>query len=309
MTTVIAIIGALAVASIPLMLGWRRTSGEAQMVSAMGLKQPEKRFNPEKWALRTGTGLTFNQIALGVLLWVAGGFIAGTPLGIFSSVLFAAAGGLLYVGVLVGKRQDIRLNQARDILRALGVMETLLSQGRPLLQAVEEAASAVGPDGQRVLQDLVVRMRAAPADRTADAVRDWTQDWSNPAVNVVGTAILSALEARIEIGPLIASLRKTLSGVVNVLSSARAKAKGIEWQARFLTLWPPGILAFMGLTSPFMGLIYSESPGYLLPVMIGAGLSYILSMRKLSELSIEASMGLQGGAYMEISLDRMGRVL
>ena len=50
MTTVIAIIGALAVASIPLMLGWRRTSGEAQMVSAMGLKQPEKRFNPEKWA-------------------------------------------------------------------------------------------------------------------------------------------------------------------------------------------------------------------------------------------------------------------
>ena len=309
MTTLLALIGALALAAIPLSLGWRRTAGEAQMAQALGLQPKPQGFDPDKFALQTGTGLSFHQLLLGFLAWTAGGFVAGLPLGPVTAGLFGIAGGLLYAGSLTTRRQELRLKQAKDILRALGVMETLLTQGRPLNQAVEEAAQAVGPDGQRVLGDLVVRMRTAPADQAAEAVRAWTLSWDNPAVDVVGTALLAALEARIEIAPLIGALRQTLSSIVEVLSRARSEAKGIEWQVRFLALYPPAVMVVLALVVPSMGALYAANPLYLLPVLLGSGLSYLLSTRMLRTLSIEASMGLQAGAHAEIALDRMGRVL
>jgi hypothetical protein len=110
------------------------------------------------------------------------------------------------------------LKQAKDILRGLGVVETLLSQGKPLGDALDDAANAVGPDGRMVLSDLVVRLRTAPADEAALAVREWTTAWDNPAVDIVATSLLASIEGRIEIGPLVASLRKTLGTVAEVLS-------------------------------------------------------------------------------------------
>jgi Flp pilus assembly protein TadB len=306
----LALIGALALASIPLALGWRRTVDESSMARAMGLEPPRRGFDPEKFARQTGTGLRFNQILFGALAWVAGGFAAGAFLGPLVSVLFAVAGGLLYGGGLSSRRQEVRLRQAKDILRGLGVVETLLSQGRPRTEALDEAARAVGPDGQRVLGDLVYRMRAAPPDRAAGAVREWTLAWDNPAVDVVGTALLAALEGRIEIAPLVASLRKTLASVIEVLSRSRAAARGIEWQVRFLALFPPGVLVAIAIVTPEMGDLYASNPLLVVPVLFGSGLSYWLSMRMIRDgLSIEASMGLQTGGQGEIQLDRMGRVL
>jgi Flp pilus assembly protein TadB len=308
--TLLALIGALALASIPLTLGWRRTAGEAEMSRALGLSLPKRGFDLEKFARQTGTGLKFRQLLFGGLAWVAGGLTAGLILGILPAVLFAVAGGLLYAGSLSNRRQEVRLRQARDILRGLSVMETLLSQGRPLSDALDEAAQAVGSDGQLVLSDLVIRMRAAPADRAASAVREWTLAWDNPAVDIVGTALLAALEGRIEIAPLIAALRKTLSDIIEVLSRARAAARGVEWQARFLALFPPGVLVTIALTTPEMGDLYAANPLLVIPVLFGSGLSYLLSMRMLQNgLSIEASLGLQAGQYAEIRVDRMGRVL
>jgi Flp pilus assembly protein TadB len=274
------------------------------------LSLPKRGFDLEKFARQTGTGLKFRQLLFGGLAWVAGGLTAGLILGILPAVLFAVAGGLLYAGSLSNRRQEVRLRQARDILRGLSVMETLLSQGRPLSDALDEAAQAVGSDGQLVLSDLVIRMRAAPADRAASAVREWTLAWDNPAVDIVGTALLAALEGRIEIAPLIAALRKTLSDIIEVLSRARAAARGVEWQARFLALFPPGVLVTIALTTPEMGDLYAANPLLVIPVLFGSGLSYLLSMRMLQNgLSIEASLGLQAGQYAEIRVDRMGRVL
>jgi hypothetical protein len=118
------------------------------------------------------------------------------------------------------------------------VVETLLTQGKPLNDALDEAVQAVGPDGRMVLSDLVVRLRSAPADEAAQAVRAWTTAWDNPAVDIVATSLLASIEGRIEIGPLVAALRRTLGAVVEVLSRARAAARGVEWQARFLALFP-----------------------------------------------------------------------
>lgn len=308
--TLLAILGALALASIPLTLGWRRTAGEAQMARALGVTLPQRRLDPDKIARQTGTSLTFRQLAFGCLAWVAGGFITGWSLGPFASILFALAAGLLYTTSLATRRQEVRMRQAKDVLRALGVMETLLAQGRPLGTALEEAAQAVGPDGGQILNNLVVRFRAAPADRAAEAVREWTQGWDHPAVDVVGTALLAALEGRIEIAPLVASLRKTLSAMIEVLSRTRAAARGIEWQARFLALFPPGVLVAIALTTPEMGALYTANSLVLLPVLCGSGLSYLLSMRMIRNgLSIEASLGLQAGKVGEIRLEKMGRVL
>ena len=132
MITLISILGALALATIPIAFGWRRTVDEAGMARAMGIAQPKKNFDPEKFARQTGTGLAFNQIAYGFLAWVGGGLAGGIFLGVFPAILFAIAGGLLYAGTLSDKRQEFRLKQAKDILRGLGVVETLLSQGKPL---------------------------------------------------------------------------------------------------------------------------------------------------------------------------------
>jgi hypothetical protein len=216
----------------------------------------------------------------------------------------------LYAGTLSDKRQEFRLKQAKDILRGLGVVETLLSQGKPLGDALDDAAQAVGPDGRMVLGDLVVRLRTAPADEAALAVREWTTAWDNPAVDIVATSLLASIEGRIEIGPLVASLRKTLGTVVEVLSRARAAAKGVEWQARFLALFPPAVLVLIAITTPEVGKLYSGNPLFLSPVILGSGVSYWLSMRMIRNgLSIEASMGLQAGQQGEIRLDRLGRVL
>ena len=309
MTILIAIIGALALGSIPLILGWRRTANDAVMARQMGIAQTKKGFDPEKWALQTGTGLVFNQIVIGFLSWVGGAFVGGLFLGTLPAVLFGLAGGLLYGGTLADKRQAFRLSQARDILRGLSVVETLLRQGSNREDALEGASKAVGPAGRMVLGDLVTRMRSESSENAARAVREWTLRWDNPAVDIVATSLLAAIEGRMEITPLIANLRATLHGVVEVLSRARAAAKGVEWQARFLALFPPIVLIVISITTPEAGQVYAANPLFLAPVLLGSGLSYWLSTRMIRNgLSIEASMGLQAGQAGMIKLDRMGRV-
>jgi len=310
MTFLLAIIGALALSAIPLVLGWRRTYGEAQMARQMGVAPPEKRIDLEKMARQTGTGLALNQILFGFLTWAGGGLVAGLSLGTVPAVLFGIAGGLIYAGSLSDLRQSFRLQQAKDILRGLSVVETLLTQGRTLQDALDGAARSVGPDGRLVLEDLVLRLRTAATDQAAQAVKEWTTAWDNPAVDIVATSLLASIEGRIEISPLIANLRTTLGAVVEVLSRARAASKGIEWQARFLALFPPGVLVVIAVMTPENGRLYAQNPIYLLPVLLGSGLSYWLSMRMVRNgLSIEASMGLQSGQAGMIQLDRMGKVL
>ena len=310
MTTLLAFVAALALAAIPLAIGWRRGAGEAGMARAMGVVPPSRGFDSEKFARQTGSGLAFNQLLFGCLSWMAGGFLAGLMLGLEGAVLFAIAGGLFYVGGLFGRRQEFRLRQARDILRAMGMLETLLQQGRPSQQAIEDVARAVGADGRMVLEDLALRLRATPADQAPQAVREWTAAWDNPAVDVVGTVLLASLEGRIDMAPLVAALRGTLSDIVEILARARAAARGIEWQARFLALFPPTVAVAITFIIPAMVQVYAASPVFLLPVLLGSGLSYILSMRMIQEgLSVEASMGLLSKGEGEIRLDRLGRVL
>jgi Flp pilus assembly protein TadB len=310
MTFVFSLIAALSLASIPLVLGWRRTAGEAAMARQLGIAAPQKKFDAEKFALRTGTGLTFNQLLFGFLAWVFGGLIAGLVLGLVAAILFAAAGGLLYYGGVSERRQEFRLSQAKDILRAMGVVETLLAQAKPLLESLADAANAVGADGRLVLGDLVARMQSARADQQGDAIRAWTQAWDNPAVDIVATSLLASVESHISVTDLVAKLRETLSDVVQILGRARAAANGITWQARFLAIFPPCVLVVMGILTPEAGRMYATQPWYLLPVVLGSGTSYWLSMRSIRNgLSIETSIGLQAGQQGIIQYDRMGRVL
>ena len=310
MTTVIALIGALSLAAVPLVIGWRRTAGEAEMARTLGLGPPRKRFDPDKLARQTGTGLTARQLAFGFAAWTGGGMVCGGFFGIVGAILFALGAALLYAGGLATRREDLRMAQAKDILRALGVIETLLSQGRSLTDSVAESAGSTGPQGTLVLNDLVVRMRGAPVEAQALAVRGWTEAWDSPAVDLVGTALLAALQGRIEITPLVGALRGTLAGVVEVLSRARSAAKGVEWQARFLAIFPPAVLVAIAVTTPETGGLYAADPALLLPVLLGSGVSYLLSMRMIRVgLSMNASLGLGNGREGLIRFDRMGKVL
>jgi Flp pilus assembly protein TadB len=310
MDFVFALIAAFSLASIPLILGWRRTADAAAMARQLGIASQKKGFDPEQFALRTGSGLTFNQLLFGFLAWVCGGFIAGLFLGAIAAVVFAIAGGLLYYGGVQDRRQEFRLQQAKDILRGMGVVETLLTQAKNLQESLEEAASAVGMDGRVVLGDLVARMRAAPPEKQGQAIREWTQAWDNPAVNIVATCLLASVESRLTITDLVAKLRETLSDVVQILGKARAAAKGIAWQAKFLAIFPPAVLVAMSIITPEAGRMYAAQPWYLVPVLAGSSLSYWLAMRSIRNgLSIETSIGLQKGEQGMIRLDKMGRVL
>ena len=81
MEFIFALIAALSLSSIPLILGWRRSSSEEETARVLGIAARGKKFDPEKFALQTGTGLTFNQIAIGFGAWVGGGFFAGMAFG------------------------------------------------------------------------------------------------------------------------------------------------------------------------------------------------------------------------------------
>lgn len=310
MDVILALMGALAAASIPILVGWRRTQDEASMARAMGLSVRKNRIDPDKLARQTGTGLTFHQILFGFLVWVGGGFLLGFFLSSIAAIFFAIAGGAIYSGTLGTKRQEFRLSQAKDILRGLGVIQTLLEQGRTLEDSLAEAASSVGPAGKTVLGDLVVRMRSAPADQASQAIREWTTIWDNPASDMLGTALLAWAEARIGISELVGSLRSTLASVVEILARARAAASGVEWQAKFLALFPPGVLIFTSILSPEISNTFRHYPLYLAPTLLGSGLSFALTSRMIRNgLSIEASVGLNAGKRGEIRLDRMGRVI
>jgi hypothetical protein len=305
MEFILALVAALSLSSIPLVLGWRWTAGEAALAHQLGIAQDTKKFDPEKFARQTGTGLTFNQIGIGFLAWVGGGLCGGLALGWLAGMLFAIAGGLLYAGTLSDRRQEFSLQQAKDILRALGVVETLLMQGKTLFDSWVSATNAVGPAGQIILLDLVTRLRSCMSGQEGNAVRQWAESWDNPAVEIVATVLYSHFSLSIDVAPMIQSLRDTLSAVIEILSRARAAAKGIEWQAKFLAVFPPFVLVLIGLTTPEAGKIYAHNPLYVMPVVIGSALSYWLSMRMVrTGLSIEASMGLQSEG--SISIDKMG---
>jgi len=65
MVTLISLIAALALAAIPITIGWRRTVDEQAWRAPWACPTQENGFEPEKFARQTGTGLMFNQIAYG----------------------------------------------------------------------------------------------------------------------------------------------------------------------------------------------------------------------------------------------------
>ena len=72
MEFVFAVIAALSLSSIPLVIGWRRTTNEEATARVLGIASRGKKFDPDRFALQTGTGLTFNQIAIGFGAWAGG---------------------------------------------------------------------------------------------------------------------------------------------------------------------------------------------------------------------------------------------
>lgn len=308
---VFALVGAMSLAAIPLALGWRRGVDEATMARAFGIDYEEQnRFDFEAWARQTGTGLTFRQIAFSTGAWTVGGLVVGFLIGgLFQALLMGAAGALFYLSGLSNARQEFRLRQAQDVARGVRIMQTLLKQGTATPEALAAAAEAVGPAGRPVLEDLVQRWRSVSPDRHAEAIRAWTAAWNNPAEDMLATALLAGVENRIEVVDLLDSLHRTLVEVIQVLTRARAEARGIEWQAKFLALEPPLVLALIRLIAPEIGNAWTN-PIFILPVLLGSSISYLLSTRQIrAGLSMEASIGLTQGGEGEIPTDRFGRPL
>lgn len=311
MSTLASLLMALLMAAAVFALGWRDTAGEADMARAMGLTMPRRRFSLDAWAKSVDAGLTGPQILLAGAVWILGGLVVGLLQGgVWTAVLYALGAGLFYYGTLKQRREARRAERAEYLARALDVVETMLKQGRSLMDALEEAAQASPPVAREVLNDLIARLRAAPGDAAARAVREWDETWDNPAVDMLAAALLAALEGRMELARFIEPLRGSLQDVVDVLRTAQAEAKGIVWQTRFLTFWPPVVLLAMTLFAPGWAAAFRAHPWLLLPALLGSVLTYWLTMGDLRRnLSVDAAVGLAPGGEGEIKLDRMGKPL
>jgi Flp pilus assembly protein TadB len=140
---------------------------------------------------------------------------------------------------------------------------------------------------------LVGHIASRPAGQRMEAFQAWTEAWDNPAVNMFAACMIVTEEKNVQKAPVIGILRETLNDVSSVLSQARAQARGIEWQTKFLTLFPPAVILLVSLLVPDYALMYSRNPFLLLPVLIGSGLTYILTMKRLRQgLSVDASVGM-----------------
>ena len=311
MTTIFALIGALALATVPIRLGWHRGWNESQLATVFGLREEKRRFDfdPEAWAAQTGTGLTFRQIAYGASIWTLGGLLAGWLMGgLLQALAFGFAGAMFYIGGLKSRQEERRLAIARQITYAVATMASNMREGRPVIESIRIAADSADHIGKPVIEDLYRRLHSAPAERFADEIREWSQTWQNPAGDMLANALIAALESRIELVKILTEIRDALRRQIKILAEGRAEAKGIEWQAKFLALFPPGVILFIRLTSE-MGNTWAN-PVYIAPTLIGAALSYWLTMRLVrSRLSLEASMGLLPAGRGEIPIDRFGNPL
>ena len=309
MAMLIGLLAALAAAAVPLTIGWE-WGQEKRMAKAMGVAHPQRRFDLNRWARESGTGLKAHQILWGLLAWTVGGFLLGLPHGLFIAFLFGLAGGFIYWGSLTDKREERRSRQAVQIARAMGIIETVLSQGRPLQEALEQAVQSSPPEGREVLEDLVRRIRQTSAGEITQAVRDWDEAWDNPSVDMLAAALLAALEARIEIAPLIGALRTNIMDVTDTLRRTHAEAQGIIWQTRFLAFWPMFILVAVALIAPSWATTYRHNPLLILPALLGSAATWWFAMRQVrSGLSVDAAVGVGENGEGEIHLDRLGKVL
>lgn len=309
MTMLIGLLAALAAAAIPLTIGWE-WGQEKRIAKAMGVAHTRRRVDLAQIARESGTGLEAHQIVLGLLAWSVGGFLLGLPHGLIVALIFGVSGGLIYWGSLADKREERRSKQAVQIARAMGIIETVLSQGRPLQDALEQAAQASPPEGREVLEDLVLRIRQVPAGDITTAIREWDEAWDNPSVDMLAAALLAALEARIEVAPLVGTLRENIMDVTDTLRRTHAEAQGIVWQTKFLAFWPVIVLALLSLLASTWGAAFRRNPLLILPALIGSGLTWMLSIRQIRNgLSVDAAVGIGENGEGEIQLDRLGKVL
>jgi hypothetical protein len=201
------------------------------------------------------------------------------------------------------------MKQGRDLIRAARAVEAALSQGRGLEEALELALPATGPHGRMVMADLLASVRAAPTARErAEAVRAWTRRWAGVMDDLFGAALLSALEGDVRPLPVLSAVRRAMAEVMEILSRARAEARGLEIQAKALGIGPIAIVIFLIAAAGMAG--YWANPLYLLPVFAGSLLAYALMTRQIrTGLSPDSSVGLDPAGGGEIPRDRFGRPL
>jgi Flp pilus assembly protein TadB len=288
MDLVLAVVGAcaLALAGLPI---FRRFGGRSTRRSG---PPPGAGLRGRLESLALVVGLSPTQVLLGGVLWGGGlGALTTTVGGPLFFPVGLAAGLLLYAQVLESRRQELLVQATRDLETALGTFAMLLEQGQPVLQALEGAAETAGPVGGRLLRDLLERLQRVPEGQETRAVAEWVAASPGPGPRLLATVLIAGLEGRVRMAPLAQTLRGLLTGLLTVLGRARAEARGIEWQARFLALWPPGVVAFLVIT----GLGLGGGPLVALPVLLGSGLSYLLTTRQLRrDLSVEVALGVRG---------------
>jgi hypothetical protein len=160
-----------------------------------------------------------------------------------------------------------------------------------------------------VMADLLASVRAAPTARErAEAVRAWTRRWAGVMDDLFGAALLSALEGDVRPLPVLSAVRRAMAEVMEILSRARAEARGLEIQAKALGIGPIAIVIFLIAAAGMAG--YWSNPLYLLPVFAGSLLAYALMTRQIRVgLSPDSSVGLDPAGGGEIPRDRFGRPL
>ena len=226
----------------------------------------------------------------------------GMLLGPVGAVLFGSAGGLMYYGTLAEIRQTYRLKQAEAIMNSIGTIVSIIEgKGRDLEEALRQAVEYGSPVGQIIMGDLYTNLRSESAETgRMQIIRKWARRWEHPAADILATVLIASYEKQIRLVTMLKNLGETMSGIIEILERARSQAKGVEWQAKFLAIFPPALVLMVSLISPELARTYASYPLFLLPVLLGSGLSYYLTTSTINKgLSLEASMGVQNSVELD----------
>ncbi len=215
-------------------------------------------------------------VALGAggLAWTATGLAALGAVG-------AVAGAVALRSVAAARGRSLRAARQQAVIESVRSLRQLLDAGGVGVQQALAALAGRGPASLRPAFALVVA--AAATGRQREAWRSARATVGEPMFDLLAAALLMQRPSGGELGPLLADLEASLTGLNEVVREAEALQVQARGAAAIIALLPIAFLvALSALHSPYLD-AYRRPAGeaFLLSMLAVMGLSYLWILRWL----------------------------
>ena len=178
-----------------------------------------------------------------------------------------------------------RLEQMdRQLVDLLSLMSSSVRAGFSLLQALDSAASRIGPPLQVEVDRVLTDVRLG--QRMEEALRAWSNRVPSGHVRLLVTAMIVQRSAGGNLAEVLDNLAKTMRERVELRNQVNALTAYPRMTARVIALYPLGVALVMTLLNPDLyGALWTEPSGWVLlgAALVMNGLAFI-TLRKVSRV-------------------------